>query len=80
MSVFINDSATALGIRQRLFQHWGMTTPSAWWNDANSYATTTTNSVGVLPLRPQRAAPAGQLHRSFLTTFVDPSHSYEPAA
>ncbi|MFG0229636.1 phospholipase D-like domain-containing protein [Achromobacter sp. 413638] len=74
MSVFINDSATALGIRQRLFQHWGMTTPSAWWNDANSYATTTTNSVGVLPLR-YSALPQKPVSYtwSFLTTFVDPS-------
>jgi phosphatidylserine/phosphatidylglycerophosphate/cardiolipin synthase-like enzyme len=74
LSVFVNDAPTALAIRQQLFTHWGMSTPASWVSNMTSFVSTTTSSVGVLPLlySAMPNSPASYTW-SFLTTFVDPS-------
>lgn len=74
LSVFVNDPATAEGIRTELFGHWNMTTAANWANAMASFAATSTASLGVLPLN-YASLPNQPVSSSWslLTTFVDPS-------
>ncbi len=56
LSVFVNDPATATSIRRELFSHWNMTDPANWAARMTSFAATTTESLGILPL-PLSAMP-----------------------
>jgi phosphatidylserine/phosphatidylglycerophosphate/cardiolipin synthase-like enzyme len=74
LSVFVNDVSTVTAIRQKLFGHWNMTTPSAWYSDMNAFAAATADALGVLPLEYSSLPnqPVSFTWR-FITTFVDPS-------
>ena len=74
VSACVYDGPTVIGIRQRLFTHWGMNTIGDWVARMQAFAATTTPSIGVLPLT-FKALPNDwpEWWWSWMVTVVDPS-------